>query len=158
MLVYHYTSLNGWDRVRASGFLRGGPSHAHPRKPNLGGPVVHVTTNISGHNLGIAAPEWMKDLADYGRVDRSRVRITINVRKPSCIRYVDFCRKHNSPPDWIPYLENSLGYPVGQWRIIRGDVPAEMWIHVMDMRTGSPLNMARQVGRDRPVPVQGGTS
>lgn len=155
ILVYHFTNLHNWRSIRQQGVLRAGESHVHPRRAMVGGPAVHVTTDSTGHNLGIDAPDWMRDLSDFDEMDKTRIRIAVEVGKKQAPRFVDYCRERNAPPTWVPFLEEKVGGPIGQWRVIRHDVPRESWLHVLDMRSGTPLNMTPVVGQ-QPV-VQGET-
>jgi hypothetical protein len=156
-IVYHFTNLNNWTQIRLDGFIRAGASHVHPRRPEVGGLVVHATTNPAGAHLGIEAPAWMKDLSDYDQMDKTRIRIAIEVSKKLAPRFVDYCQTLNAPPTWIPFLEEKVGGSIGQWRSIRSDVPRESWLHVLDMYTGSPVNMAPIVGQDDLPATTGGT-
>lgn len=142
VIAYHFTSANGWAQIQYEGLIRAGQSHVHPRRPAIGGAVVHLTTDSTGEVLGIKAPKWMEELSDFDIMDRKRIRITVGLEKRAVPRFIDYCRKHNAPPTWVPWLQKEHG-SIGRWRVHPGDIPRSAWLACHDMRTGRPLKLDR---------------
>lgn len=140
LVAYHFTSANGWAQILLTGRIRAGQSHVHPRRPAIGGAVVHLTTDPTGEVLGIKAPKWMEEMSDFDLMDRKRIRITVGLEKRATPRFIDYCRKYNAPPTWVPWLQKEHG-SIGRWRVHPGDIPREHWLACHDMRTGQPLKL-----------------
>lgn len=137
MIVYHFTSAARWAAIQHDGLIQAGESNVHPRQPAIGGRVVHLTTDSTGEHLGLYAPEWMQQLSDFNLMDRTRIRITLELKKVP--RFSDYCRRHNAPRTWVRELNDK--FSIGRWRVHVGDIPREHWLAVHDMQTARPLSL-----------------
>lgn len=137
--LYHFTSLGNWERIRRAGFLALTESHVHPRKP--GPPVVWLTTRQEPGGLGLDQGWTAQQLSDYDRIDKERIRITVEVSKTYAHKWLEWAPRHGGDPAWVAHVRSTIEH-AGSWRVHTKPIPREAWLACLDVRTGHDVSIA----------------
>lgn len=139
--LHHFTNRQQWPEIRSSGQLLLTHSRAHPTKLTRG--VVWLTTAdvvddpvAMGLDVGIA-----KKFSNFADLDRTQIRITVEVSKTYTHRYREWATKHGGHPGWLKRLAQECGQ-FNTWWVHTKVIPREAWTEVRDMRSGATLSIA----------------
>lgn len=144
--LHHFTSLANWERIRRAGVLALTDSHVHPRKP--GAPVVWLTTREDPTGMGLAPNSTARRLTDAARIDKRRVRITVEANRTWTHKWLEWAVKNGGDPAWIAHVRSEIP-AVGSWRVCTKTISREQWLECVDLHTGEHLSIAptlRQLG------------
>lgn len=128
MKLYHYTCIQHWPTILASGLLKVTESNISPVVDHAGPDVVWLTTDSRckhGHGLELSA------------VDKTRIRITVDVPVDDVHVWRQWASAHGADPRFMAALASSGGSST--WRVIERPIPSSEWVEVVDCATGYPL-------------------
>lgn len=137
--LYHFTSIANWEQIRRAGYLAPTESHVHPRKP--GPPVVWLTTRNQPGGLGLEQSATVRMLSDWERIDKERVRITVEVSKTLCPRWYEWAPKHGGDPAWLAHVRSTIPH-AGSWRVCPRPILRQHWLSCHDLSTGRAVSIA----------------
>lgn len=143
MLLYHFTSTVAWEKIRTDGMLAMTDPQVNPRK--RGRPVVWLTSRDvceDPYAMGLApASPAIKLLSDFDRLDKTRIRLTVEVGKTYTHRWRDWAPKNGGVPRWVSHISAECRES-GSWYVHTHPIPRERWVDVVDTHTGHHLSIA----------------
>lgn len=142
MLLQHWTSPANWEQIRSSGALLLTNPMVHPSKPGRG--VVWLTNRDTIDNpddMGLGLDPVVKMLTDSDRIDKSRIRITVEVSKVYAHRWLEWAPKHGGHPGWVSHIRSSVRL-CGTWWVHTRVIPREHWVAVHDVAQDVALSIA----------------
>jgi hypothetical protein len=130
--LYHYTSIEHWQRIAESGQLNTTESNLSPHRANAGPGVVWLTTDPDcqhGHGL----------LNTIDGTDKTRVRITLHLLNRDVHKWREWAIKRGIDPDWMRGLARAADGGSGTWRVTEKPIPSARWACVIDRHHGTHL-------------------
>lgn len=141
MILYHFTSLVAWERIRRDGKLKFSNPQVHPHKP--GPPVVWLTNRAEFDDpfaMGLGQP-GTNQLRDFAEIDKCRIRITVDVHKSWTHKWVDWAPRHGGHPRWISAIRSQCRL-ASSWYVHTHTVERTLWCDVLDVHDGRHLSIA----------------
>lgn len=139
LILHHFTSMRNWERIRQAAFLALSDSSVHARKG--GPPVVWLTTRETGEGLGLAQGSTARKLSDFDQIDKTRVRLSVEVGRAATYKWADFAIKHGGDPNWVAHVRREVEH-AGSWRVHTRTIPRDRWVDCYDTYTGTRLSIA----------------
>lgn len=139
--LYHYTNRSNWESIVRDGVVKMTPAPLHPGK--LGVPVVWLTTKDNVTNpeaMGLGLDPVAKMLSDYGRMDKTRVRLTVEVSRTYTHRFADWAPKHGGHPGFLHDVRARCS-DYGTWRISTRCIMRSDIVDVVDFDEGKTLSV-----------------
>ena len=130
--LYHYTSIERWERIEADGRLNTTESNLSGRTAHAGPDVVWLTTDpdcAHGHGL----------LNTLDRTDKTRVQIAVELPNRDVHKWKEWAARRGIDPDWMRGLISAAGGGAGTWRVTEKPIPSTRWARVVDRGTGETL-------------------
>lgn len=147
MILYHFTSWVAWERIRKDGTLLLSDPQVHPSK--RGRPVVWLTKSDVCQDataMGLASNPTVTQLADFDRIDKTRVRITVDVAKTYTHRWREWAPKHGGHPGWLSHIHATCS-AAGTWYVHTKPIPRADWQDVLDVGEDRHLSIAPTVAQ-----------
>lgn len=133
--LYHYTSIQRWERIEAAGHLRRTESNLSLTKPHAGPDVVWLTTDPDcAHGHGLPKLAESPD-----GTDKTRVRITVELVNRDVHKWREWAVRRGIADSWLRGLVEASGGGAGTWRVVEKPIPSTRWIEVVDRVDGSVL-------------------
>jgi hypothetical protein len=130
--LYHYTSIERWERIQESGRLTTTESNLSLHRAHAGPDVVWLTTDpdfAHGHGL----------VESLDGTDKSRVRITVELVNRDVHKWRECAARRGIDDDWLRGLTSASGGGSGTWRVTEKPIPSTRWVEVVDRTDGSML-------------------
>ena len=130
--LYHFTSIERWELIEATGHLRTTESNLSATKECAGKNVVWLTTDhdcVHGHGL--------RNSLDG--TDKTRVRIEVALPNNSVHKYQAWAIRNGINPQWMKRLVETAGGGVATWRVTERPITSDRWTEVIDLQTGERL-------------------
>jgi hypothetical protein len=137
--LYHYTSIERWELIKASGLLNLTESNLSLQRPHAGPDVVWLTTD----------PDCQHAHGLYGTLDgtdKTQVRITVELNNRDVYKWHEWADRHRIDPATKTALiaaarddggDRSSGS--GTWRVTEKPIPSNRWRDALDRRTETTL-------------------
>lgn len=132
--LYHYTSIERWDTIRDSGYLKLVESNISFTREHVGPDVVWLTTDPNfeyQHGLGLGH--------SLDGTDKSRIRITVELPNNLVFKWRDWAARRGSADETMGGLIESSGGGAGTWRVTERRIGLPRWRQVLDRRSGEIL-------------------
>lgn len=139
MILYHFTSRNNWKQIRDEGMIKMSPAPLHPTK--VGRPVVWLTTAdtiTDAFAMGLGLDPIAQHLTDYANVDKTRVRLTVEVSRTYTHRWDDWAKKHGGHPGLQAVMRRRCS-AMGTWRVHTKPIPRSAILDVIDVDEAKTL-------------------
>lgn len=132
MILYHYTSAKNFRAIREAGELLMTQAPVHPRKPGRG--VVWLTSHATiaeAKTMGLDGDAWAKELRDWPDLDKTRMRITVDVPRTYVHRWRDWAPRNGGHPGFLDMLRTECA-DYGSWWVSTKPIPRAQWVEVID--------------------------
>ncbi len=120
MILYHFTSTVHLPLINAAGALTTTESNLSPTREHAGPDVVWLTSDpepdAEGHALAGSC------------VDKTAVRITVDVPDAEVWGWLPWSRGHRIPKKWARHLER--GRRPATWYVMERPIPRAEWVAV----------------------------
>jgi len=130
--LYHYTSIERWDRIDADGRINTTESNLSEKTPHAGPDVVWLTTDPNCELDHVLAE------TDDG-TDKTRVQIVVALPNRDVHKWREWAVVRGITPTWMRALINAAGGGAGTWRVTERPIPRTRWVTVVDMKTGETI-------------------
>jgi hypothetical protein len=140
--LFHFTSITGWQQIRKTGLLQLCPSRANRRMAGPG--VVWLTTMDKFDDpagMGLAYSPTVAAFTDFELMDKTRIRIEVEVAKTYTHRYADWAPRHGGDPSWQADLRRMCRH-YGTWRVHTKPIARTHWVSILDVLSGRTLSIA----------------
>ena len=130
--LYHYTSIERWELIQASGRLNTTESNLSQHREHAGPSVVWLTTDPDcqhGHGL----------LNTLDGTDKTRVRIAVELPNRDVHKWHEWAERRGMDPDWKRRMIGASRDGAGTWRVVEKPIPSERWCDVVDRQQGTVL-------------------
>jgi hypothetical protein len=134
--LYHYTNLESVTRIIASGMLLLTESNISAKREHAGPPVVWFTTHESpegGH--GLQLDPTLQKLSDFNKIDKKRIRITVELPKNRVHKYVQWAKSQGINQAMLDSLASQGG--LYSWWVATKPVGMDDWVEIHDLQDDS---------------------
>lgn len=124
MILYHFTSTLHWPRIEAAGFIKTTESNLHPVQQHYGPDVAwFLDTPDLDYDHGLIA---------FSPVDKTAVRITVDVPDKWVRSWLDWADAQGIDPDWRSIMiETGGGIDAARhWMVTFRPIRSDRWTHV----------------------------
>lgn len=137
MRLYHYTSMSHLPRIMSRGALLLTESNISGQRMHAGPPVVWFTSHANpdkGHGLN-SVPDEIRQVKDFAEIDKTRVRITVELPKRRVTKFVNWSKAQGISPHWLAELATMGG--LYSWWVSTQIVAMDKWVEIRDLQDTS---------------------
>ncbi|MGO1284677.1 MAG: hypothetical protein ACTHWV_00005 [Brachybacterium sp.] len=132
--LYHFTSAEHIGRILEARELRTTESNISFKREHAGPAVVWLTTHTDASaGLGLTSPH-------VEVVDKSEVRVTVEIDKRNAHKWREWARRHGSSPETIQRIAETGG-GAASWRVTTRPIPITQWREIRNMHTGQIIRV-----------------
>lgn len=91
--------------------------------------------------MGLAFNWVVQGFADFDKMDKTRIRIEVEVPKTYTHRYADWVVRNGGDPNWQAEMRRICS-AYGSWRVHTRAIPKSQWVGVIDTQTGREISIA----------------
>jgi len=133
MQLFHFTSIAHLPDIIRSGRLALCESNISVKRRMAGPPVVWLTKNgdPSADAHGLQHDPAMQALHDYWKIDKTRIRFTVEVPNAWVTRYHDWAKSQGIDRKWLSEIMQTKG--AFSWYVCSRPITMEDWVEIRDV-------------------------
>lgn len=138
--LYHFTSLAHLPDIISNGRLLLCESNISKKRRMAGPPVCWLTKSDDPHRCGLQQDPALRELRDFDKIDKTRIRFTVEMPNALVTRYVDWARAQGIDRKWLAEIMTSGGSR--QWYVATRPIDMSFWREVRDMNEDRTIWLA----------------
>lgn len=141
VILYHYTNRINWELIVKDGMIKMSPAPVHPGK--MGRPVVWLTTKdvvTDAIAMGLGFDETAQRMRDFNRMDKTRIRLTVEVSRTYTHRFAEWAPKHGGHSGFLATVKSRCA-DYGTWRVHTKPILRTDIVDVIDVDEAKTLSV-----------------
>lgn len=138
--LYHFTSLAHLPDIIRTGRLLLCESNISKKRKHAGPPVCWLSKSEDPTRCGLQHDPALQKLHDYDKIDKTRIRFTVELPNVLATRYVDWARAQGIDRKWLAEIMQSGGSR--QWYVATRPIEMTFWREVRDLHADRTIWLA----------------